>query len=65
MAIIYFSDKSARRASRAFYRELGKAIETDAGTVEKIVKRAMEQSISIRQEGRNVVINDQCGFQVS
>jgi len=51
MAIIYFSDKSARRASRTFYRELGKAIETDPGAVEKVVKRAMEQSISIWQEG--------------
>jgi len=53
MAIIYFSDKSARRASRAFYRVLGQAIETDPGTVEPIVKRAMEESISIWQEGRS------------
>jgi GntR family negative regulator for fad regulon and positive regulator of fabA len=58
MAVIYFSNASARRVSRAFYRELGKALETDPGTVETIVKRAMEQSISIwqdnkpRQEGR-------------
>jgi FadR C-terminal domain len=53
MAIIYFSDKSARRASRAYYRELGQAIETDPGTVEPIVKKAMEQSITIWQEGKS------------
>ena len=52
MAIIYFNDKSSRRPSRTFYRELGQAIETDPGTVEKIVKRAMEQSIAIWQEVR-------------
>jgi len=49
MAAIYFSDPSARRASREFYRELGRAIETNPGTVEKIVKTAMEQSIAIWQ----------------
>jgi len=52
MALIYFSDQSARRATRTFYRELGQAIETDTGTVEGIVKTAMEQSIAIWQEVR-------------
>jgi hypothetical protein len=28
MALIYFSDKFARRASRVFYEALGKALET-------------------------------------
>jgi GntR family negative regulator for fad regulon and positive regulator of fabA len=50
MAIIYFSNKSARRASREFYRELGKAIKSDKGTVEKTVEKAMERSISIWRE---------------
>jgi hypothetical protein len=53
MAIIYCSDKSTRRTSRAFYRELGQAIETDPATVEPIVKRAVEESISIWQEGKS------------
>jgi len=52
MAVIYFSDKSARRASQIFYEELGKALETDPDTVETIVKKAMEQSISIWQQNR-------------
>jgi GntR family negative regulator for fad regulon and positive regulator of fabA len=50
MAVIYFSDKSARRASRTFYQRLCKALEVDPGTVELIVKKAMAQSISIWRE---------------
>ena len=50
MAVIYFRDKSARRASRIFYQELGKALETDPDTVETIFKKAMAQSISIWQQ---------------
>ena len=50
MALIYFSDKKARQASRAYYRELARAVDNDPSTVEKVVKRAMEQSILIWQE---------------
>ena len=53
MAVIYFSDISARRASRAFYRELGRALETDTRTVEPIVKRAMQESISLWQVNKS------------
>jgi len=59
MAVIYFSDKSARRASRIFYQELGKALETDPDTVETIVKNAMVQSISIRQQNTANYSKDQ------
>lgn len=52
MAAIYFGDASARRASRDFYRALGRAIENDPDAVEPTVKKAMEQSISIWQEIR-------------
>jgi GntR family transcriptional regulator, negative regulator for fad regulon and positive regulator of fabA len=52
MALIYFSNKSARRASRQFYLELGRALETDTGAVESIVKKAMAQSILIWQKNR-------------
>lgn len=52
MAIRYFSEKTARRASRKFYENLSQAIENKANTVEDIVKKAMEQSIAIWQEVR-------------
>jgi GntR family negative regulator for fad regulon and positive regulator of fabA len=47
MAIRYFSEKTARRASRKFYKDLSQAIENNANAVEDIVKKAMEQSIAI------------------
>lgn len=53
MALIYFSNKSARRASREFYLELGRALETGTEAVEPIVKKAMEQSILIWQKNRS------------
>lgn len=53
MAMRYFSEVTARRASRAFYRELARAIENKAKAVEDIVKKAMEQSITIWQEVRS------------
>ena len=53
MALIYFSNKSARQASRTFYRELTRAIENNAGAVEQVVKNAMQQSIAIWQAVRS------------
>jgi GntR family negative regulator for fad regulon and positive regulator of fabA len=53
MAMHYFNLNAARRASRTFYRELTWAIEKHTNTVEDVVKKAMEQSISIWNEGRN------------
>ena len=50
MATHYFNFNLARQASRAFYRELTRAIERDSHSVEEVVKKAMEQSISIWQE---------------
>ena len=50
MATIYFSDTMARQASRTFYQELGGAIVHSPGAVEVVVKRSMEQSVSIWQE---------------
>ncbi len=50
MAKHYFSKETARRASRTFYRELARAIENGSDTVEEVVKKAMEQSITIWQE---------------
>ena len=41
---------AASRASRIFYRELSRAIEKHTNTVEDVVKKAMEQSISIWKE---------------
>jgi len=50
MALRYFNQDKARRASREYYHELTRAIENHAGIVEDIVKKAMAQSISIWQE---------------
>jgi len=50
MATHYFNLKAARQASRRFYRELTRAIENHADTVEDVVKKAMEQSVSIWKE---------------
>jgi GntR family negative regulator for fad regulon and positive regulator of fabA len=49
MALHYFSLATARQASRAFYGELSRSIENHINTVEDVVKKAMEQSISIWQ----------------
>ena len=50
MALHYFNLNTARQASRTFYRELNRAIEKHTNTVEDVVKKAMERSISIWQE---------------
>jgi GntR family negative regulator for fad regulon and positive regulator of fabA len=50
LAMHYFDLTTARQASRTFYHELSRAIEKRANTVESVVKKAMEQSISIWQE---------------
>jgi len=50
MATHYFNLKAARQASRTFYGELTRAIKNHADTVEDVVKKAMEQSVSIWKE---------------
>ena len=50
MAMRYFSQKTARQASRTFYRELAEAIKSQKNTVENLVQKAMEQSITIWKE---------------
>ena len=50
MAMHYFNLNTARRASRAFYHELARAIEKRTNSVEDVVKKAMEESISIWKE---------------
>ena len=50
MALHYFNLNTARQASRTFYRELTRAIEKQPNTVEDVVKKAMEQSVSIWQD---------------
>lgn len=50
MAIIYFNDTLARQASRTFYQELAGAIVHSPDAVGVVVKKSMEQSISIWQE---------------
>ena len=50
MAMLYFDLPLARQASRAFYRELSRAVEYTPNTVENVVKKAMEKSISIWDE---------------
>lgn len=48
MAIQYFTDKTARLASRNYYRQLGDTIESSGHKkVERIVKKAMAESIVI------------------
>ncbi|MCP4626278.1 MAG: GntR family transcriptional regulator [bacterium] len=53
IGLTYFSDKMARQASRAYYSELARAIHNSPGAVEQVVKRAMQESISIWQEVRS------------
>jgi len=50
MALQYFNLDIARQASRTFYSELTRTIEEQIDTVEDVVKKAMEQSISIWQK---------------
>ena len=50
MARHYFQLDTARRASLIFYQELARAIENHLHSVEDVVKKAMEQSVSIWQE---------------
>jgi GntR family negative regulator for fad regulon and positive regulator of fabA len=50
MALHYFNLNTARQASRTFYRELTRAIEKHTNTVEDVVRKAMEQSVSIWQD---------------
>ena len=48
MAMQYFSNKAARLSSRNYYRQLGETIKSNGHKgVERIVKKAMEQSIAI------------------
>lgn len=54
MALHYYSRNKARRASREYYCDLARAIESHDGTVEDIVKKAMQQSISIWQEVKRI-----------
>ena len=53
MALTYFSDRKARQASRAYYQDLTRAIDSSPGDVEKVVERAMQESILIWQEVRS------------
>lgn len=51
MARLYFSREKARRASREYYRELSETIKRKEGEmVERVVKNAMRQSITIWQD---------------
>ena len=54
MAVQYFTDKTARLASRSYYRQLGDTIESSGYKgVEKIVRKAMAESIDIWSKLRN------------
>lgn len=51
MAMRYFSEKKARRASLAYYRELSNTIKgSNRAGVERVVEKAIQQGISIWQE---------------
>ena len=50
MAVRYFNTPKTREKSLAYYRRLAQAIERKDHSVEKIVKKEMEQSIEIWQE---------------
>lgn len=53
MAKRYFSQQIARQASREYYRQLSRAIGNGGAAVEKVVKAAMAQSISIWKQIRS------------
>jgi hypothetical protein len=45
MAVHYFAAQKSKKASLRYYRNLARAIERRDHSVEKVVKKAMEQSI--------------------
>lgn len=45
MAAHYFAAQKSKKASLRYYRNLARAIERQDHSVEKVVKKAMEQSI--------------------
>lgn len=47
MAVRYFAAQRSKKASRRYYRELARAIMRNDHSVEKVVKKAMQQSIEI------------------
>ncbi len=52
MALRYFERPKSRRVSRQYYQDLAQAIRRNNGSVEAVVKAAMQQSIEIWQEIR-------------
>ena len=55
MAALYFAAQKSRKASLRYYRNLARAIERKDYSVEKVVKKAMEQSIEIWHEVKRSV----------
>jgi GntR family negative regulator for fad regulon and positive regulator of fabA len=55
MAARYFIAQKTRKESLSYYRRLAQAIERKDHSVEKIVKKAMEQSIEIWREAKKFV----------
>jgi GntR family negative regulator for fad regulon and positive regulator of fabA len=53
MARHYFAGETARRSSRLFYGELARAINNSTDAVENVVRKAMEQSITIWRQVRS------------
>jgi GntR family negative regulator for fad regulon and positive regulator of fabA len=53
MALRYFNQQTARKASREYYRQLSQTIGKGGAAVEKTVKAAMVQSISIWKQIRS------------
>jgi GntR family negative regulator for fad regulon and positive regulator of fabA len=53
MALRYFSQSKARKASLEYYQHLSQTINNGGATVEKAVKDAMERSIGIWQQLRS------------
>lgn len=54
MAMRYFSQQKARKTSRKYYQHLSRAIRSGGAAVEKTVKDAMEESISIWRKVKTV-----------
>jgi hypothetical protein len=55
MAAHYFAAQKSKKASLRYYRNLARAIERRGHSVEKVVKKAMEQSIEIWREVKRSV----------
>jgi hypothetical protein len=55
MAARYFMAQKPRNASLSYYRDLAQAIERKDHSVEKVVNKAMEQSIEIWHEVKRSV----------